>query len=156
MVKTHKQKISLPNRLCVLFKLEVFKQVIFYTFVGAIATVVDWGSFYVLNLLCKVDYKIAVSISFTVGSAVNYILNKKITFNDRTKRIAAQLSVFAILAAISLLMSVFLMFVQVKLLGMLPMLARIVTTGIMLAVNFLMHKFITFNRKIYTAYNTKA
>ncbi len=140
----------------VFFKPGVYRQAIFYTFVGAIATMVDWSSFYILNLLCKVDYKIAVSISFTVGSVVNYILNKKITFGDQTKQIAAQLSVFAILATISLLMSVVLMFVQVKLLGMLPMLARIVTTGIMLAVNFLMHKFITFNPQIYTAYNTKS
>lgn len=156
MIETHEQEISILSRLCALFKPGVFRQAIIYAFVGAIATAVDWGSFYVLNLLCKVDYKVAVCMSFTLGSAVNYILNKKLTFNDQTKQIAAQLSVFAILAAISLLMSVFLMFVQVKLLGMLPMPARIVTTSIMLAVNFLMHKFITFNQKIYAAYNTKS
>jgi len=156
MVETHKQEISILNRLYVLFKSGMFKQAIFYTFVGAIATAVDWSSFYILNLLCNVDYKVAVSVSFTLGSAVNYILNKKITFNDRTKQIAAQLSIFAIIGVISLLMSVFIMFVQVKLMGMLPMPARIVTTGIMLTVNFLMHKYITFNQKIYAVHNTKS
>ena len=137
-MKTHKQAISILSRLFVLFKPGVFKQAVFYTFVGAIATAVDHGSFYVLNLLCTIDYKIAVSMSFTIGSVVNYILNKQITFNDRTKQIVTQLSVFTVLGIISLLMSVFLMFIQVKLMGMLAMPARIITTGIMLTVNFMM------------------
>jgi len=141
----------LKSMISKLFELTLFKQAFFYIFIGALATAVDWISFFSLNSLCRIDYKIAVSISFSLGSAVNYILNKKITFNDQTRQIAIQLSIFVIWAVISLLISVFLMFIQVKLVGLQPIHARVITTGIMLAVNFCVQKYVTFNQRIYAA-----
>jgi putative flippase GtrA len=46
-------------------------------------------------------------------------------------------------------MSVILMTVEVELFKLAPMPARILTTGIMLFANYLMHKFMTFNPRLY-------
>jgi len=127
------------------------RQFIYYVFVGAIATAVDWGTFYGFNSFLKIDYRIAVSGSFTLGASANYILNKIITFRDKTRQIVTQIGIYIAVTVFSLLCSLIIMYILVEIVGIGPMPARVITTGIMLFANFLMHKFITFNQKIYLA-----
>ena len=124
------------------------RQFLLYTFIGGIATAVDWGSFYLLNQQAGIDYKLAVTLSFTFGAITNYVLNKTITFKDKTKQIGAQIGIYIIISVLSLLMSVLLMFIQIDLLAVHAMVARVITTGIMLCCNFLMHKLLTFNQRV--------
>ena len=131
------------------------RQFIFYVFVGAIATVIDWGTFFGVNSFFKIDYRIAVGISFTLGATANYILNKIVTFRDKTKQIVTQVGIYIAVTVFSLFCSVILMHIQVEIFEITPMTARVITTGIMLFANFLMHKFITFNQKIYLAISRK-
>ncbi len=125
------------------------RQFIFYALAGGIATAVDWGSFYGFNTGLEIDYRFAVALSFILGAATNYTLNKTITFRDRTKQIFTQLGIYSAISGFSLLCSVLLMYLQVDKFSLAPFPARMVTTGIMLIANFLMHKFITFNQKVY-------
>jgi len=131
------------------------RQFIFYVFVGAIATAIDWGVFFGVNRLFKIDYRIAVSISFALGASANYVLNKIITFRDKTKQIVTQVGIYVTVTVFSLICSVILMHLQVEIFKITPLTARVITTGIMLFANFLMHKFITFNQKIYLAISRK-
>ena len=148
---TESKDASVAPRLNIakLLSPQLIRQFLFYTVVGAVATAVDWGSFYGLNQVWGIDYKIAVSISFTLGATTNYILNKFLTFRDKTRQIAAQLGVYIGISLLSLVMSVGLMYLQVDIISVPPMAARIITTGVMLFANFFMHKFITFNRMLY-------
>jgi putative flippase GtrA len=120
-----------------------------YAFSGGIATLVDWSSFFLLSARAGYDYRIAVSISFTIGSLTNYLLNRLITFKDRTSTIALQLGIFAAICIISLFLSQLLMLVFIEAVELDPMMARILTTFNMLAINFVMHKFLTYNTNLY-------
>ena len=51
-----------------------------YGFVGAVATVADWGILYVLSDFLKIPYVISCVPAFLAGLAVNYLLSKKLFF----------------------------------------------------------------------------
>ena len=120
-----------------------------YVVVGGIATVVDWGSFYLLAIVLDIYYQASLVLSFTLGVIANYTLNKLYTFRCRSRQIAGQFSVHVVISVVSLLMSMGLMFILVGELSINKMVSRIATTFIMLFVNFLMHKYITFNKRIF-------
>jgi hypothetical protein len=43
-----------------------------YALCGGLATVFDWGSFYIASYLLHWHYLLAVTISFSLGTIVNY------------------------------------------------------------------------------------
>jgi putative flippase GtrA len=128
------------------------RQFAIYVVMGGTATGADWLSFYSLNVLGGFSYLFAVVLSFSLGAMINYLLNKFITFKDQTPQIIAQIGVYSLICAIALLCSVLLMFVLIEWVKLWPMPARIVTTGIMLILNFLFHKFITYNQRFYARF----
>ncbi len=120
-----------------------------YLAMGGAATGLDWFSFYLLTANLGAGYLPAVSVSFTLGAALNYVLNKFLTFRDRTEQIFAQVGIYTLLCAFSLILSAGWMYLLVEKLNLSPMAARMVTTGIMLLVNFTLHKFLTYNSQLY-------
>jgi len=117
-----------------------------YIVCGGIATLFDWSTFYLLNLKLHFNYLIAVSLSFTVGSIINYTLNKYYTFNNKHKNILLQFTVYLTGALSGLCITWILMIFFIKYLYYQPMLSRIIITGIMLFYNYLYHKTITFGK----------
>jgi len=128
------------------------RQFAIYVVMGGTATAVDWLSFYALNVLGGFSYLFAVMLSFSLGAMINFLLNKFITFKDQTPQIIAQIGVYSLICVIALLCSVLLMLVLIEWAKLRPMPARIVTTGIMLMLNFLVHKFITYNQQFYARF----
>jgi putative flippase GtrA len=122
----------------------IFITFLSYTLFGGIATIFDWGTFYFSIHLLKWHYLVAVSLSFCVGTAVNFSANKIITFNNYYKNIPFQLIVYlgGALSALGLTLLLMLFFVECSHFS--PMNARIISTGIMLFYNFAYHKIITF------------
>jgi putative flippase GtrA len=125
------------------------RQFTLYVVMGGTATGVDWLSFYLLNVIGGLSYLWAVILSFFLGAMVNYLLNKFITFKDQTRQLMAQIGVYSFICALSLLVSIILMYVLVEGVRLWSMTARMVTTGIMLVLNFMVHRFITFNPQVY-------
>jgi putative flippase GtrA len=128
------------------------RQFTLYALMGGMATGVDWLSFYSLNIIGGVSYLVAVILSFSLGAMINYLLNRFITFKDQTRQIIAQIGVYSFICALSLLGSIILMYVLVEQVRLWSMAARMVTSGIMLVLNFLVHKFITYNQQIYARF----
>jgi putative flippase GtrA len=131
------------------FTKSALRQFLTYVAMGGAATGVDWLSFYSFNMLLGLSYLSAVILSFSLGAVTNYFLNKFITFKDKTRQIVAQMGVYAFICVLSLLCSIGLMYALVEWAKLWPMLARIITTGIMLLLNFLVHKFVTYNQRTY-------
>jgi putative flippase GtrA len=117
--------------------------------VGGIATVIDWGAFYALAIILGVYYQFALVCGFVLGSITHYTLNKKFTFKCKSTEIVKQFSLFFAIAIMSLLLSIFIMYVFVEVIQINQMLSRMITTGIMVSVNYLSHKNLTFNKKIF-------
>jgi len=120
-----------------------------YFLVGVIATIIDWGIFYILALGINLYYQFSLFISFALGSITNYSLNKIFTFRCKSKRIIRQFFVFSNLALISLLLSAAIMFIFVDLVSLHKMISRITTSFIMLVATYLMNKYLTFNKRFF-------
>ena len=126
------------------------RQFMKYLLMGGLATAADWGSFFILNQVCGFYYRGSLVASFLAGSFSNFALNKRFTFHDQTRRLLAQLSIYGVLIIVSFTCSYLLMSLQVDLLLVHPMIARMCTTGIMLVANFALNKFVTFNRRLFS------
>lgn len=138
MVKIKKTWANLAN-------IQIFR----YAMVGGLATIVDWGAFYLFGIIIDLNYQAALAIAFVLGSVTNYILNKIFTFRCKSKKIASQASMHLAISGVSLLLNMGLMFVLVSLLSAEKMLSRIIVTLIMLVINYFMHKNLTFNKKVF-------
>ena len=128
-----------------MFNMRIFK----YFFIGGLATITDWAIFYVLANMLSLHYLIALLISYPLGLAVHYTLNKKHTFKSTSKKITAQIFVYLIVAAVSLALSSALMYLFVTVLGLYNMLGRVFTTFIVTCLNYIMHSQLTFNKKFF-------
>jgi len=128
-----------------LMQIQLFR----YFIAGGLATIVDWGSFYLLAISAGINYQVALIISFILGSITNYILNKFFTFQCKSKKIAGQLSMHLTISGVSLLINMGLMYILVSTFSIGKMPSRVAITLIMLVVNFFMHKHLTFNKKIF-------
>ncbi len=62
-----------------------------YSCVGAMACVVDLGTFFVLSYMVNVSSIVSTSLSFTLATLLNYILCFKFIFNPGTIPLKSQL-----------------------------------------------------------------
>ena len=110
--------------------------------VGIVSTVIDWAVFILIYAMIGFNHQVALVFAFISGAIVNFILNKKYTFENKSQS-AYQPLLFLTIAASMLLFSLYLLDFFVKFVD--PVIGRIVVTGIVFFANFLLHKFITFN-----------
>lgn len=75
--------------------------------VGLINTGVDFGAFVVLHNAWGVFYLLAQVLSYLVGTANSYILNKLWTFRSREKATGGQAFRFVIINGVSLAISLY-------------------------------------------------
>ena len=117
-----------------------------YSLCGGLATLFDWGSFYVASYRWEWHYIAAVTLSFSLGTVVNYGSNKFITFKNYYKNIPLQFGVFLVGAGSALLLTALQMLLLVEYFRYSKMGARILVTAIMLFYNFCFHRYLTFGR----------
>ncbi len=125
---------------------EVFFSRTFFLYIifGGLATVVDWSSFWIAAYRFNVYYLLAVTISFSLGSITNFVLNKILNFKNKYERWMLQFMVYLLVALVGLGITLLLMWALVGGMLMNKMVARIIVTGIVLIYNFIGHKYITF------------
>ena len=134
--------IKLVNKL---LELEFIR----YVLVGGFATIIDWSLFYIFAIALEVYYQIALIISFSTAIMVHYIFNKIFTFRCKSKKIIKQFSLFLATAIISLFLSMLIMFFLIEVVLVGKMTSKILTTGILLIVNYVFHRDITFNKRFF-------
>lgn len=115
-----------------------------YSVSGAVATLVDWGSFFVMSSVFSLYYMLAVCVSYTLGSLTNFTLNKYITFKNKYAKLHHQYLVHLAVSIASLGLTVLIMYAFVEKFGLPKLNARVLTTLVVLPVNFVLHKNITF------------
>ena len=115
-----------------------------YLLFGGLATVVDWGAYAIGIYLIELNYILAVTISFSLGSITNFALNKYLNFQNKYKKLHLQFLLYLVIALIGLALTILLMWLMIESIQMDKFVARIITTAIVLIYNFLGHKFVTF------------
>ena len=121
--------------------IKVFEQFFKFGIVGVICFIIDYGLMIALTELAGVPYLISCGISFSVSVVVNYILSMRYVFSskkdaDRKKEFA----LFVLLSISGLLLTELLMWLFAAGLGINYMIAKIITTGIVMIYNFITRK----------------
>ncbi len=73
-----------------------------YLAVGIVGTVADWAVFALLIGYTSLIYVLAMAMSYFVGMVINYVLNRRFTFNNTYKKVHYQFASFAAIALIGL------------------------------------------------------
>lgn len=121
----------------------------YYFVVGGLATLIDWGLYAVCFMMLKMQYIIALVISMGVAGCFHYVANKRLTFRCDSRALHVQVPVYVTVASAGIGVSAVLLSIQVSGLGINALIARPLTTILMLLPNYFMHKYMTFNRKLF-------
>jgi putative flippase GtrA len=112
--------------------------------VGGIATVADWGLFYLCEAVVKIHYLLALVMAFIAGIIVNFILSKIWVFNSKRYQLKKEFIFFTIIGLLGLIFSILMMKSMIEFLNILPMIARMLTTFLVLIWNFAARKYLLF------------
>lgn len=121
-----------------------FLQLFLYLIVGSLATLVEWGAFYVLNSPLSLHYAVATALAFVLSTAANWLFGRLILFRASKQNTARELLKIYAVSIIGLLMNIAIMFVAVEKIGLSEMLSKIIATGIVFSWNFLVRKLVIY------------
>ena len=126
---------------------QTFFQLLLYLIVGGLATLVEWGAFFVLNTPLSLHYAAATALAFIASTFANWLLGRLILFRSAQKSKAATakelLKIYAVSVA-GFVMNLAIMFVAVEKCAISEMSAKILATGIVFAWNFLIRKLVIY------------
>lgn len=120
-----------------------------YVIIGALATCIDWGIYSLLVIWLKWYYQIALVVAYITAAIIHYIANKLFTFKCSSKQLGSQLSIYLTIILSSLLLSMGILFCLIHFFALSKILGRILTTLLMIVPNYLLHKHITFSKKLF-------
>lgn len=123
-----------------------------YVVVGTLGTIVDLGSLYLMTHYSGIDprksglFPVFVTLAFLLAVIHNYLLNRFWTFESHTHQVTAEFLRFFLVSLGGLVLTQVLMWFFVSLLGLWYMLAKALTSVIVLIWNFGLNKFWTFRQ----------
>lgn len=115
-----------------------------YAVLAGTAALLELTLFFLLAGILMLHYLIAVLISYPIGVATNFFLNKYINFKNHTRHIVKQVSVFIAINIAGLFFTMLLMLLFVQGLGLWDLAARVLTLAIVFLFSFSMHRALTF------------
>ena len=126
-----------------------FVKIILYLFVGGTAALVEWGLFYLffyyllvgLGLSVDVLTMVATALAFGLSTLYHYFLGNILVFDSGSKYDKSkELSLVFLVSIMGLVFNLVLMYVFVGLLAWQPMLAKVITSCIVVVWNYLSRK----------------
>lgn len=129
--------------------LSPFAEFVPYFVIGLIATAIDWTLFWFAINKIHLHYEIALIFGFVTAGIFHFTTNKTITFKCQSKQLRSQYSVYTLVTLATLVISMGIIALMINIFMINKMLSRVLTTGLLLIPNFLLHKYITFNKKLF-------
>ena len=126
-----------------------FVKIILYLFVGGTAALVEWGLFYLffyyllvgLGLSVDTLTMVATALAFGLSTLYHYFLGNILVFDSGSKYDKSkELSLVFLVSIMGLVFNLVLMYVFVGLLSWQPMLAKVITSCIVVVWNYLSRK----------------
>lgn len=120
---------------------KILTQLAKFVITGVIATAIDWVIFYILVYMVKMDPLVAQLFSFLFSTLFNYWSNTKWVFdttkNKTRKRLVTE---FFVISFVALGISEALLALFINVLAMNDMLAKVLTTAVIMVFNFVTRK----------------
>ena len=119
-------------------------QFFLYFIVGGLATIVEWGAFYLLSSIFKLHYATATSLAFILSTGANWLVGRLILFRDSKQNTAKELVKIYMVSIIGLLMNITIMFITIEKIGIQRMNSKIIATGIVFIWNFVIRNLVIY------------
>ena len=110
-----------------------------YCLVGGCSTFIDWCTYALLYLCLGINYLPATTCGFIIGLITNFILSKEFVFTQASKY-KHEFIIYGIIGLIGLVITAILMIIFVDLIALNALLARAITTILVLFWNYLARK----------------
>ncbi len=112
-------------------------QFIRYFFVGGVAAVVNIGMLFIFTDVCHIYYLVSNIISFTLGLIINYILSKRLVFQDKILLSASkEFTIYAVIGVVGLGIDTLLVGIFTDTFNIYYMLSKIISTLLVFIWNF--------------------
>ena len=122
-----------------------FLQLFLYLIVGGLATLVEWGFFFLFNSVCRFHYQLATVLAITISTFSNWAFGQLITFRmAERKNVVGEITKIYAVSVIGLLINMAIMFIAVEKIALAEMLSKIIATGIVFGWNFLVRKLVIY------------
>jgi putative flippase GtrA len=118
-------------------KLDLFIKSVKYGAIASLGLIIDFALVIALIELFGIFYLLAVSIGFTGGLLVTFKLSEMYIFNKSKHSNNKTFILFGVIGVIGLLLLSFFMFILTGLMGLNYLLAKIISTVVVFAWNFL-------------------
>lgn len=114
---------------------------IIYLIIGGTAALVEWGLFYLFNVVLGMNYLLAATSSFVCSTLYHYILTTMFVFESGAKhKKTKEISLVFVVSVMGLLFNLILMYLFVSIFGMHAMLSKVLASCIVVAWNYLARK----------------
>ena len=137
------------NKLIQKYK-PLFMQFMRFAVVGLINTGIDYLIYWSLTRYVDFfeDEKVfATSIAFIVAATNSYFMNKAFTFKDKSKEYGSQYIKFFVVSLVGFGINALIFYLLLQT-GLFDIVAKVLTTGVVLIWNFIANKLWTFKQKI--------
>ena len=119
-----------------------FKQLFLYLIVGGIATVVEWGFFWLFDNW--LHYSVATSLAFALSTFANWLAGRLIMFKSTEQNISREIFQIYATSILGLLFNLIIMWIAIDCLGIPNMISKITATAIVFFWNFFIRKFVIY------------
>lgn len=124
-----------------------WRSIITFLMVGALAAVINFSTFSFFWGFCKINYQIAISISYLLSVIFHFTANRRFTFNSHRERFLPQISRYLVMVGINYAITLLVMYYVVAMLHLSPYLGTIAAIGMTVGTGYLMAKFWVFSSK---------
>ena len=138
---------------------KILAEIVRFGIIGVLATLLDWGIFYVLTNFLGVYYVVSSVIGFCVSVIFNYLLSRVWVFHVTEKQnVVREFILFMITSIIGLGINTLVlwlcvewMFVQMTFLSVIPddileLIGKAAATFVVMVWNYLIRKFLVFKK----------
>lgn len=119
----------------------LLEQLVRYGFVGGIAALTEWATFFLFDGIVHWHYMLATVLSFLIATFVNWAVGRCTMFQKAAKvGTACEILGIYFVSGIGLVLNLFLMFFFVEKIGIRNAVAKITATGLVFIWNFISRK----------------
>ena len=119
---------------------KTIRQLLLYMIVGALATVVEWTVFYILDMRCGMHYAISVAIAFILSTFANWVAGRLILFHKGNMSVSREILCIYMTSIAGLFLNLLIMYILIDRYHTNDMLSKIIATGVVFMWNFLVRK----------------
>lgn len=132
------------SKLRILLATDLMRSARRYFLAGGFCALLDWGLFALFLYVLTVHYIAAGALSFVIATGVNYVVSAYFVFGASRRGARQAIVLVYAVSAVGIAINLAVLTVSIDLLGLHPMLAKMIASGIAVVWNFLTRYFYIF------------